>query len=164
MGLSRAWIVEHVGSAVTSRARKVVLCIRTNLLASIFESCRIRETYLAPPTHGWFKQLIGGQFFHLYLEIITLGIDMSFNGRGWTSLSLQGFKFLPSCSSVARCSDYKNSLCFFWCWQIYKNHQESATKFGQKCQRLPTGLNYKWLPGITKQEGRFNQNQQAYAI
>ena len=30
--------------------------------------------------------------------------------------------------------------------------------------RLPTCLNYKWLPGITKQEGRFNQNQQAYAI
>ena len=70
-------------------------------------------------------------------------IAMSFNGRGRTSLSLQGFKFLPSCSSVARCSDYKNSLCFFWCWQIYKNHQESATKFGQKCLRLPTGLNYK---------------------
>ena len=43
--------------------------------------------------------------------------------------------------------------CFFKCWQIYKNHQESATKFGQTCQRLPTGLNYKWLPGITKQEG-----------
>ena len=44
------------------------------------------------------------------------------------------------------------------------DHQESATKFGQKCRRLPTGLNYKWLPGITRQEGRFNQNQQVYAI
>ena len=35
---------------------------------------------------------------------------MSFNGRGRTSLSLQGFKFLLSCSSVARCSDYEKSL------------------------------------------------------
>ena len=28
--------------------------------------------------------------------------------------------------------------------------QESATNLGQKCQRLPTGLNKKCLPGITK--------------
>ena len=49
-----------------------------------------------------------------------------FNGRGRTSLSLQGFKFLPSCSSVARCSDYKNSLCFSDVGKfirIIKNHQ-----------------------------------------
>ena len=31
-------------------------------------------------------------------------------------------------------------------------------------EKSATGLNYKWLPGITKQEGRFNQSQQAYAI
>ena len=50
--------------------------------------------------------------FDNHINWQILGIAMSFNGRGRTSLSLQCFKFLHSCSSVARCSDYKNSLFF----------------------------------------------------
>ena len=57
------------------------------------------------------KGLLSQTFRHIWVRAV-LGIAMSFNGRGRTSLSLQCFKFLHSCSSVARCSDYKNSLFF----------------------------------------------------